>query len=186
MKNKKWLALLFVFLLGACSDKEPSGPEARAGGSKTRETVVDSEQTNQQDVQNGHITNQNENTQTNPSLTPDELKKQLQLSMTKEAVDALLKVQAVRVVDSEGSGVIMRRYDIGFPKTYQFQATKGSSGMELNEIDVDGVKTYNGIVVFATYDNKNEAQRYSIVYLEPGKIYHYIHNPDYEKTEMIQ
>lgn len=44
MKNKKWLALLFVFLLGACSDKEPSGPEARAGGSKTRETVVDSEQ----------------------------------------------------------------------------------------------------------------------------------------------
>ncbi|KYD09956.1 hypothetical protein IC801_15980 [Geobacillus sp. 44B] len=140
---------------------------------------------------NQHPTNTkssaNEQKQTNAALTYDQVKSTLHKGMSKEEVEAFLKVTGVKIV-SALDGKTMYRYDIAFPDHYQFTATLAEDGTQLDDVDIDGVKKYKGVIVFVEYDEQATIKGYSIFYVDEKtqKVHAYYHYPTFEKTDILE
>ncbi|EZP76704.1 hypothetical protein H839_08908 [Parageobacillus genomosp. 1] len=140
-----------------------------------------------------NATNQNTNSstnepkQTNTALTYDQVKSTLHQGMSKEEVEVFLKVTGVKVVSALDEKT-MYRYDIAFPDHYQFTATLTEDGTQLDDIDIDGIKKYKGIIVFVEYDEQAAIKGYSIFYVDEKtqKVHGYYHYPTFEKTDILE
>jgi hypothetical protein len=140
-----------------------------------------------------NATNQNTNSssndpqQTNTTLTYDQVKSTLHQGMSKEEAEAFLKVAGVKVVSALDEKT-MYRYDIAFPEYYQFTATLTEDGTQLDDVDIEGIKKYKGVIVFVEYDEQAAIKGYSIFYVDEKtqKVHGYYHYPTFEKTDILE
>jgi tellurite resistance protein len=140
-----------------------------------------------------NATNQNTNSstndpqQTNTTLTYDQVKSTLHQGMSKEEAEAFLKVAGVKVVSALDEKT-MYRYDIAFPEYYQFTATLTEDGTQLDDVDIEGIKKYKGVIVFVEYDEQAVIKGYSIFYVDEKtqKVHGYYHYPTFEKTYFLE
>ncbi|MBA2876202.1 hypothetical protein [Thermaerobacillus caldiproteolyticus] len=129
----------------------------------------------------------NEQKQTNTAITYDQVKRTLHKGMSKEEVEAFLKVTGVKIVSALDEKT-MYRYDIAFPDHYQFTASLTEDGTQLDDVDIDGVKKYKGSIVFVEYDEQANIKGYSIIYVDEKtqKVHAYYHYPTFEKTDILE
>jgi hypothetical protein len=129
----------------------------------------------------------NEQKQTNAALTYDQVKSTLHKGMSKEEVEAFLKVTGVKIVSALDKKT-MYRYDIAFPDHYQFTAILTEDGTQLDDVDIDGVKKYKGVIAFVEYDEQANIKGYSIFYVDEKtqKVHAYYHYPTFEKTDILE